>query len=915
MRRVFRIPFGRGQIGREIDDELAFHLDARTRKLIDDGWSPDAARREAVRQFGDLAAVRDSCVDLDQQRERAMSRANLVSELRQDVAFALRTLRRNIGFTALVVGALAVGIGANTAIFTLVNAVLVTKLPVKDPDALVAIGNTTRVGGVSTGFPQTNLISYPLYKDLRDHSRSFSGLLASGRSDRLDVRIGGEAELEHPRGRFVSANYFSVLGVRPLLGRAFDAGVDDAPGASPVITISYGYWTRRFHNDPDIIGRQLLLNGTKMTIVGVTRPGFTGEIVGLSNDIWLPIGMVDVLRPHDHRLDDRLTNWLLLLGRLEPGATLAQARREIPTLMRQFIVANSTASTAKAFLEGRPKYYVGPGIKGFSRIRELFRAPLLTLMVGVALLLCIICANVANLLLARSIARGRELSVRLALGAGRGRLVRQLLTESTVLALISAAVGLIVAWWASRGLVVLAADGVPFAVDLSLHTRILVFTAVVSVGAVLLFGLLPALRASRVDLAASMRAASPSVLASAGRARRIPLGALLISAQVALSVVLLVGAGMLVHSLRNLEQQNVGVDREHLVILDVDVTTPGYHGARLAALAHALRDRIAAIPGVSAATYSENGLFSGTDNGTTIEIPGFVAHDVGDTLVGYDNVGPGYAHVLGARIIEGRDVLASDEGRPARVAMVNESFAKFFFPGQSAIGRFVHVNDSIAVRIVGVIGDIRDEDMSGEIERRMYTPFAHTDTLPGQVSQPGNLRLEIKTAADPASIVQPVRRAIVAVDPALAIKGIDPLVTLMSQSITQQRILAQLAAGYGILALLLAAIGLYGVMTYAISRRTNEIGLRVALGADRGSIARMVIRDALRLVATGLAVGVPLALGATRLLQAQLHGVSAGDPYSFASAVGVLTAAAILAALLPAMRAANVAPIVALRAE
>jgi putative ABC transport system permease protein len=918
MRRVFRIPFTRGHIDREIDDELAFHIETRTRRLIAAGWSADAARSEAMRQFGDVASVRASCVELDQERERAMHRANLIAELRQDVAFAVRTLRRNFAFTVLVVGALAVGIGANTAIFTLVDAVLVAKLPVSHPEALVAIGNTSRVGGISTGFPQTNLISYPLYKDLRDRNQSFSGLLASGRSDRLDVRVDdNDAELEHPRGRFVSGNYFSLLGVSPLLGRTFDARVDDVPGGSPVITISYAYWMRRFHGAPDVVGRQILVNGIKMAIVGVTRPGFTGEIVGLSNDVWLPIAMVDVLKPNARRLDDRLVNWLLLLGRLKPGATLARAERELQTLMQQSIVANSTPTTGRAFLEGKPKYYVSSGTRGFSRIRELFRAPLLTLMIGVGLLLCIICANVANLLLARSIARGRELSVRLALGAGRGRLVRQLLTESAVLATIGAACGLAVAWWASRGLVVLAAAGIPFAVDLSLDMRILAFTAAISVGAVLIFGLAPALRASRLDLASSIRAAAPSLMASGQgrRSRRFPLGTALISAQVALSIVLLVGAGMLVRSLRNVESQDVGVDRDHLVILELDINTPGYTRVRLGNLAHALRDRIAAIPGVAAVTYSENGLFSGTDNGTTIEIPGFVAHEVSDTLVGYDNVGPGFAHAVGARIVDGRDILASDEGKAPRTALVNESFARFFFAGQRAVGKFVHVNDSIAIQIAGVIGDVRDHDLSGQIERRMYLPFVHTDTQPGQWGQPGTMRMEIRAAGAPTSIVQPVRRAVVATDPLLPISSIDPLVTLMSESISQQRLLAQLATGYGVLALVLAAIGLYGVMTYAISRRTNEIGLRVALGADRGQIVAMVLRDALRLVAAGVVIGVPLALAAARLLEAQLHGVSVGDPYSFGLAVIVLTAAAIAAALVPARRAANVAPLVALRAE
>jgi predicted permease len=916
MRRVFRIPFTRGYIGREIDDELAFHLEARTRKLIAAGWSPDAARREALRQFGDVVAVRDSLVALDHQRERAMKRANVLAELRQDVAFAFRTLRRNLGFTLLVVTALAVGIGANTAIFTLVDSVLVDKLPVKDPESLVAIGDPRRVGGVSIGFPQTNLISYPLYKDLRSRNDLFTGLLASGRADRLDVHVdAGATDFEHPRGRYVSGNYFAVLGVTPLIGRTFDASVDDVPGASRIVTISYGYWNRQFNRDPNVVGRTILINGLKMTIIGVTRPGFTGEIVGISNDIWLPVSMVDVLRPSQPRLDDRLTNWLLLLGRLEPGATVAQAAREIPTLMQRSIVANSTPQTAAAFIEGKPKYYVAAGTRGFSRVRELFRAPLVTLMIGVALILAIICANVANLLLARAIARGRELSVRLALGAGRGRLVRQLLTESAVLAAAGACVGLLVAWWSSRGLVALVAQDVTFSVNLSLRPAILAFTALISAGAVLVFGLAPALRASRLDLASSIRAASPSLMAGSRDARRFPLGTALIAAQVALSVVLLVGAGMLVRSLRNVELQDVGVDRDHLVVLDVDINTPGYRGARLAGVAHALRDRIAAIPGVAAVTYSENGLFSGTENGTTIEVPGFTARDVADTSVGYDNVGPGYARTLGARIIDGRDILASDEGKAPRIAVVNESFAKFYYPGQRALGKYFHVNDSIAVQIVGVIGDIRDHDLTADVQRRFYQPFVHTDTQPGQLSQPGTMRLAIKAAGDPVSIVQPIRRAVLEVDPQLPISGIDPLVTLMAQSITQQRLLTQLATAYGVLALLLAAIGLYGVMTYAISRRTSEIGLRVALGADRGRIVRLVLRDALRLVAAGLAIGIPLALAATRLLEAQLHGVKPGDPVAMGTAVAVLIAAAIVSALLPAVRAANVAPIVALRAE
>ena len=919
MRRVFRLPFVHGHIDREIDDELAFHLEARARKLIDAGWSPDAAQSEAIRQFGDLTRVRESCVELDRQRERAMNRANVLGELRQDAAFALRTLRRNIGFTSVIVAALAVGIGANTAIFTLVDSVLVAKLPVRDPDALVSVGDPARVGNMNIGMPPvTSVLSYPVYKDLRDRNRVFSGILASGRSDRLDVRIDqSAAELEHPRGRFVSGNYFSLLGVHAELGRTFDATVDDNRGGSPVITISYGYWMRRFHGDRDILGRQIIVNGTKMTIIGVAQRDFTGDIVGSSNDIWFPVTMVDVLRPNLKRLDDRGVSWLLLLGRLKPGATLEQAKREIPGLIEQSIVANSTPPNAKSFLGVKQKYFVGSGAKGFSAVRQTFQAPLVTLLIGVGLLLCIICANVANLLLARSIARGRELSVRLALGAGRGRLVRQLVTEAGVLAAISAAVGLLIAWWASRGLLALAASGVPFTVSVTLDTRILLFTLVVTIGSVLLFGLVPALRASRVDVASSIRASAPSLSSAAlgGRGQRAPLGTVLIAGQVALSVVLLVGAGMLVRSLQNVESEDVGLDRDHLLIVELDINTPGYQGERLASLVHQLRDRIAALPGVAAVAYSENGIFSGTENGMTIEVPGFEVRQVSDTVAYYDHVSPGYVSAVGAHLLAGRDIAPSDEGKLTRVTVVNQALASFYFRGESAIGKYVHVNDSIAVQIVGVLGDVRDHDLVNQIPRRMYLPYVVTDSQPGQVGQPGSLRLEIRTTGKPADIAQPVRRAILSVDPSLPIDYIRPLGESMSRTISQQRLLAQIAAGFGVLALLLAAVGLYGVMTYAISRRTSEIGLRVALGAEGGDILRMVLFDALRLVVIGLAIGVPLALGAARLLMAQLHGVSAVDPTSLAVAVLVLASAAIIAALRPAIRAARVPPIVALRAE
>jgi predicted permease len=914
MRRVFRLPLGRTPNARDVDDELAFHIETRVGRLVASGMTEKDARAEALRQFGNVAATRDDCVTLDEQRERAMTRGDMIHELRQNTVFAVRTLRRNFGVTLVIVLALAIGIGANTAIFTLIDAVLVRALPVSHPEQLVAVGDPTRVGGLSQGTPRTDVLSYDVYKDLRDHNRSFSGILASARTGRLNVYIDGQSgDVEHPRARFVSGNYFSVLGVRPAAGRTLNDADDGSGTASQVATISHGYWTRRFHDDPSVIGRSIVVQGIRITIVGVSAASFSGEIVGTNTDIWLPIGLNDILHPNRPILADRATNWILALGRLKPGVTLEQARQDVTRTIRESILANSPGRIGAEFTASKPKYYVSDGSKGFSRVRQQFQAPLTTLMIGVMLLLCIICANVANLLLARSIARGREMAVRLALGADRRRIVRQLLTESAVLALAGAAAGTVLAIWGSRGLLVLS-GAASTSIDLGIDIRVLSFTLGLLVLSVLLFGLAPALRASRVDLASTMRAGSQAVAGNALglRGQRAPLGKLLIVGQVALSAVLLVGAAMLVRSLRNIQTTDVGLDRDHLVIVDLDIAARGYSGAALANLVHSLSDRIRSIPGVAAAGYSENGIFSGTESGMSVELPGFTFRAPGDSDVAYDQASPGYANAIGARLIEGRDLVASDEGKLARVAIVNQSLANFYFPHGSAVGQYLHTQDSIAVQIVGVIGDTRDHALLGDPLRRMYFPYAHHDAA---IGPPQTLSLEVRTTGDPTDLVQQIRKTVTATDANLPIDNIDALTALMSESISQQRLLAQLATAFGILALVLAAIGLYGVMTYAITRRTGEIGLRVALGARQADVIRLVLFDALRLVAGGLVIGVPLALASTRFLRAQLHGVGTIDPASVAVAIGVLAISGVVAVTLPALRASRVSPIVALKAE
>lgn len=909
MRRVIGRGFGRGNVDHEVDDELSFHIDMRTRKLLAQGKTPEEARREALRQFGDVEAVRRMIVTMDRERDSAMQRANFWGEVRQDLTYAARTLRTNLGVTAVVATTLALGIGANTSIFTLVNAVLLRELPVKHPEELVAIGNTTRTGSLGEDSNiRTDLLSYDVYRTLRERSPSFSGLLASGRASGIEVLSpGATGEPDRPRGRYVSGNYFSVLGVPALRGRTFDGTEDASIGGAPVVTISYGYWTRHFSQDPAVVGKEIVVNGARLTIIGVTPAWFTGEIVGQSTDIWLPLTMQPVLMPNRRYLDRQDIFWLLLLGRRAPGVTEAAAISAVTRTMRD-IVRDKSTSAVPASQE--IAVFVSSGAKGFSRVRNTFGPALITLMIGVGLLVLIICANVANLLLARAVARSREMSVRLALGAGRGRLVRQLLTESLLLAMLGAALGLLLARGGSRLLLAVLGDGgnaIPL--DVGLDWAVLAFTFVLSLLTVVLFGLVPALRASGLNVATTLRASAKSVTGAQGASgSRVPIGRMLIAAQVALSLVLLVGAALLVRSLRSVEGVDTGLDRDHLLIAEIDPTAAGYSGERFRRLAESLADRLRRVPGVADVTYSENGIFSGTESSTTFQVPGFAARSPADTTANYDQVGPGYVRAVGARLLQGRDLTPNDGQSAAPVMLVNASMARFYFGTESPIGRTVAMGDT-ALQIVGVVADVKDHELRDAGTRRFYLAYQQAPAINM------SLRMIVRATGDPALLAIPVRQAIQTQDALVPIASIEPLSELMRESVREDRLLARLATGFGILALLLAAVGLYGVMTYAIARRTSEIGLRVALGARRADVIGMVLGDALRLVALGIVVGVPLALASARLLRNQLYGVGPTDPASLVLSLLVLTLSAVLAALLPALRASRVAPLIALRQE
>jgi predicted permease len=903
--RVFRIGVGARHIERDVDQELDFHIAMRTQKLEAAGFAPDAARAKALERFGDMRTVRDSCLDIDHQRDRAMRRTNFLSSLRQDISYALRTMRQNAGFTVVVLLTLALGIGANTSTFTLIDALVLRSIPVPHPEQLVTIGDPARVGGVSEGTPRNDLVSYPVYADVRDQSKLLTGVYASGRASRLDMLADEkQKEPEHPRGRYVSANYFSVLQVPAAVGRTFSPDEDRAAGGAPVLVISYAYWVTRFAGDRSIVGRSVLLNGVPMTIIGVAPRSFLGDIVGQHMDVWIPIMEQPVLMPNSPALTERSISWILMMGRLAPGVTLAQARSELTAIENRSLVENANASE-RASIENNVRekpVQVESGARGFSYYRHLLAGPLFILMAAVSVVLLIVCANLANLMLARASARGREMSVRMALGANRARLVQQLLTESFLLAIAGGALGVLLAIWGSSALIALTGGA---QVDAKLDARILAFTAALSLATAILFGLVPALRATRVELATVLRAQGRGVSNAERGTGRFGLGKMLVVAQVALSVLLLVGTGMLVRSMKRLQTTDIGVARDRLLLVEIDAQRAGYKDARLLTLMRELMARASQTPGVAAVSLSENGIFSGTESGTTVRVEGFSAQSDEDSSIAYDDVGPAYFRTIGARMIQGRDFEERDNESGAKVAVLNQTAARFFFPHGSALGAHIS-SDSATYEIIGVVSDVEEQSLRAEPSRRVYIPAFQIALTPGRFS------LEVRTDGDPAKLGETLRRSLATVDPSLSLH-VETLTELIEESISQDKLVARVVSVFGILALALAALGLYGVMTYATTRRTSEFGLRMALGAEPGNVMRLVLGEAMLLVAGGVMLGMPAALGAMQLVKHQLYEVGLLDWPSILIALLVLGASAALAGYVPARRAARVGPLVALR--
>jgi predicted permease len=854
----------------------------------------------------------------------------MFENLGKDLRLAVRMLGKSRAVAAVAVLSLALGLGGVTALFSLIDAVMLRRLPVADPGRLVSFS-------FANG-PNEGRFSYPMLQYARQRSRSLTDLIAYTREALLVARVAaapaapsaaaspavaGEAPAESANGQLVSGNFFSALGVRPALGRLLGPGDDLVPGGHPLAVISYGYWQRRFGSQPEAIGRVVMINGSPFTIIGVAPRGFFGVLVGSAPDFFLPVMMQREIRYRNNSSIyaevDLEQPWVLephisflnLIGRLRPGATPARARAELDLLFHQFTAGAFAGSADHDSLLELQKIRVAaaPADRGVSPLRGQYAQPLLILMCAAGLVLLIACANIANLLLARAAGRRKEIAVRLSIGATRGRLVRQLLTESLLLAAAGGAAGVLVAFWGRRLLLGLAAiDASTLSLDAGLDLRMLAFTAGASLCTALVFGVVPALQATRVDVAAHLKEGGRTLQGAGAERSRVPVGKLLVIAQVSLSLLLLIGSGLFLRSLGNLDQVKPGFARDHLLLARLNPRLLGLSDAQLANLYQRLLDRVVALPGVRSTSLSLHPLLSGSSRTSSAKVAGYTPRPTESMEVQVMLVTPGYFDTVGMQLVEGRAMGPQDRAGAAAVAVINQAMARRFFPPGPVAGRRLGLKKRAdETEIVGMVRDARMNSLKEEAPPTVFLPVAQ------EVDALGDL--EVRTAGDPGALAAALRQALREVEPGLPIISIRTLEEQIGRSLGSEHAVARLTAIFGLLALALAGIGLYGVMAYGVARRTNEIGLRMALGARRASILGLVLRETLLLTAVGIALGLPAALAAAPLAKSQLFGLTASDPPTLAIATLLMILVTATTGLLPAQRAASVDPMIALRAE
>ncbi|HWZ29731.1 MAG TPA: ABC transporter permease [Bryobacteraceae bacterium] len=823
-----------------------------------------------------------------------------------DVRYSFRNLRRTPVFTIVAVLSLALGIGANTAIFTLLDQVLLRTLPVKNPGELVTLHSAPGPFNGSSRCDST-CISYPAYRELRDRNQVFSGILALWR---LALSFTDGDRTERVRGELVSGNYFEVLGVEPALGRTFTQDDDRVVNGHPLVILSYDFWLRRFGGNPSVLNRSVRVNGQPMTVVGVTRSGFQGLEVGKAVDVMVPMLMKPLMTPTWNDLEERRSIWMSAIARLKPGVSRTQAEAAMQVVWRPILEAdlatNPTAGESFRKRYAAKKLLVDDVSKGQSQLRRQFSTPLLVLMAMVGFVLLIACANVANLLLARAAARQKEIAVRLALGASRARVVRQLLVESTVLALAGGAAGLAIAWWSGKALLQFLPDSASTQVlSTTPDLRVMAFAFALSLATGILFGLAPAIQSTRPAIAPTLKDQQSNVSAGAKRLR----GAL-VAAQVALSLVLLVGAGLFAKSLYHLQAVDPGFRTSNLISFSIDPSLNGYAQPRMKQLFERLEDSLARIPGVTAVTSTEIAPLSGNDSMSTVKVEGYQPKPDENMNPYTNDVGPGYFSAMGIPLIAGREFTRADASGAPTVAIINEKMAQYFFGKESALGRrFGFGRDkTTSIEIVGVVKNSKYDNLREEMTRTVYLPWAQDDRIE-------QMTFYVRSSQHAGGIGSALRGAVAALDANLPVYDLATVETGIANSIYIDRMIAALSTFFGALATLLAAIGLYGVMAYNVARRTREIGLRMALGAERGSVLWLVMKEVALLAGVGIAVALPAAYAVGRAVNSQLYGVPPADFAVLAGGALLLALVAAVAGYFPALRATRVDPLVALRYE